>query len=182
MPFLSLFLLLFLSFTAFGESNKIHSLRDVVVTPTRSEQSPDALAFQTEVRDGWDLQVRRQVRSTPEALRERPSVMVQKTAHGQGSPFLRGWTGFRTLMMVDGVRLNNSVYRDGPNPYWNTVDPYSLERLEVMMGSGSVQYGSDAIGGVVQGLTPDPLARRDDPMVGASSYAARPQKIPGLDG
>jgi hemoglobin/transferrin/lactoferrin receptor protein len=79
--------------------------------------------------------------------------MVQKTSHGQGSPYIRGFTGFRTLFLVDGIRLNNSVLRDGPNQYWNTVDAFGLERLEVVKGPVSVLYGSDSIGGTVQALT-----------------------------
>ena len=55
-----------------------------------------------------DLQVRKQSRSFPEAFREVPSVLVQKTAHGQGSPFIRGFTGYHTLLMVDGIRLNHA--------------------------------------------------------------------------
>lgn len=92
-------------------------------------------------------------RTTPEALRDVPSVMVQKTSHGQGSPYIRGFTGFRTLLLIDGIRLNNSTYRDGPNQYWNTVDPLSLDRIEVVRGPSSVLYGSDAIGGTVNALT-----------------------------
>ena len=83
----------------------------------------------------------------------RPSVMVQKTGYGQGSPYLRGFTGFRTLMMVDGIRLNNSTFRDGPNQYWNTVDPWSVARYEAVMGPASVLYGSDAVGGAVNALS-----------------------------
>ncbi|HHX97669.1 MAG: TonB-dependent receptor [Kiritimatiellia bacterium] len=92
-------------------------------------------------------------RTTPDAFRGLPSVMVQKTGYGQGSPYLRGFTGFRTLMMVDGIRLNNSTFRDGPNQYWNTVDPWSVARYEAVMGPASVLYGSDAVGGAVNALS-----------------------------
>ncbi len=91
-------------------------------------------------------------RTTPDALKGVPSAMVQKTSYGQGSPYLRGVTGFRTLCLVDGVRLNNSVFRDGPNQYWNTVDPLSIENYELVMGPASVLYGSDAVGGVLNAI------------------------------
>jgi len=93
--------------------------------------------------------VRSDARNTPEALRGLPSVMIQKTGNGQGSPYLRGFTGFRTLMLVDGVRLNNSVFRDGPNQYWCTVDPLAVGAYDVVLGPASVEWGSDAIGGAV---------------------------------
>jgi hemoglobin/transferrin/lactoferrin receptor protein len=96
------------------------------------------------------------VRTIPEALKEIPGIMVQKTAHGQGSPFIRGFTGFRTLFLIDGIRLNNSVFRDGPNQYWNTVDPLSIKRLEILKGPQSVLFGSDAIGGTVHAVSVDP--------------------------
>jgi hemoglobin/transferrin/lactoferrin receptor protein len=54
-------------------------------------------------------------------------------------------------LLIDGVRLNNSVFRDGPNQYWTTVDPLGLERAEVVKGPVSVLYGSDAVGGTVNG-------------------------------
>ena len=97
----------------------------------------------------------RQVRSLPEALREVPGVNVQKTANGQGSPFVRGFTGFRNLALIDGVRLNNSIMRDGPNQYWATVDPLALSRLELVVGQGGVLYGSDSIGGTLNLITKD---------------------------
>lgn len=79
--------------------------------------------------------------------------MLQRTGNAQTSPYIRGFTGFRTLLLVDGIRLNNSVFRDGPNQYWGTVDPYSVDRTELVRGSGSVLYGPDSIGGTVQALT-----------------------------
>lgn len=83
-----------------------------------------------------------------------PGVMVQKTAYGQDSPYIRGFTGFRTLLMVDDIRINNSVFRSGPNQYWSLVDPLSLERILVLKGPYAVEYGSDAVGGVVRAFTP----------------------------
>lgn len=93
------------------------------------------------------------IRTTVDALATIPGVYLQKTAHGQGSPYIRGFTGFRNVFLIDGIRLNNSVFREGPNQYWNTVDPYSIEKFEVVKGSTSVVYGSDAIGGTVNAIT-----------------------------
>ena len=92
-------------------------------------------------------------RSTPEALMGTTGVWMQKTNHGGGSPFLRGLTGNQTLLLIDGIRLNNSTYRYGPNQYLNTVDPLSIQQMEIIRGSGSVQYGSDALGGAIQILS-----------------------------
>jgi len=124
----------------------------VVVTASRSESDPDTIPATLYVLDEETLR-ERMVRTLPEALRETPGVMVQKTSNGQGSPFLRGFTGFRTLLLLDGVRINNSVLREGPNQYWATIDPLTISRLEVVMGPTSVLYGSDAIGGTVNALT-----------------------------
>ena len=79
-----------------------------------------------------------QIRSLPEAFKRTPGVLVQKTANGHGSPFIRGFTGFRSLLLIDGIRLNNSVFREGPNQYWATVDPLGLDRIELVKGQGSV--------------------------------------------
>lgn len=88
-------------------------------------------------------------RSLPEALAHTPGVMVQKTANGQGSPFIRGFTGYRTLALIDGVRYNNSVYRDGPNEYFSLIDVSTLNAIELLSGPASAIYGSDAIGGTI---------------------------------
>ncbi len=95
-------------------------------------------------------------RTVPESLNIIPGVFIQKTNHGGGSPFIRGLTGNQTLILIDGIRLNNSTFRYGPNQYLNTIDPFSVNKIEVLRGSGSVQYGSDAIGGVIQIFTKDP--------------------------
>ena len=91
----------------------------------------------------------RQGRSLPDALKEIPGVTVQKTAAGHGSPFIRGFTGFRNVLLIDGIRLNHAGFRDGPNQYWNTIDSFTVRSLEVLRGPASSIYGSDAIGGTV---------------------------------
>lgn len=127
-------------------------LPTVIVTATRTQEDPFTLPCSVDVVGPNELE-RKMPRTTIEALRELPAVMLQKTSHGQGSPYLRGFTGFRTLMLVDGIRLNNSTFRDGPNQYWSTIDALSLNRLEVVRGPGSVMYGSDAIGGTVNAIS-----------------------------
>ncbi len=128
------------------------ALPSMLVTATGSPVETARAPFAVDVVD-VEAFARRAPRTTTEALRDLPSVMLQKTGHGQGSPYIRGFTGFRTLMLVDGIRLNNSTFREGPNQYWNTVDSLSLDRIEVVRGPGSVMYGSDAIGGTVQAFT-----------------------------
>lgn len=98
----------------------------------------------------------RSPRTVPEALLGLTGVFVQKTNHGGGSPFVRGLTGQQTLLLVDGIRLNNATFRSGPNQYLNTIDPQSVAQIEVLRSTGSVAYGSDAIGGVVNVLTRSP--------------------------
>ncbi|MFI5403148.1 MAG: TonB-dependent receptor [Planctomycetota bacterium] len=130
-------------------------LDKVVVTATREEERQIDVPYTTAEVDAETVE-RRSYRSTPQVLRNTPGVMVQETSPGQGSPFLRGFTGFRTLFLIDGIRLNNSTFREGPNQYWATVDPLSVARFDIVMGPSSVLYGSDAIGGTVQAITKTP--------------------------
>jgi hemoglobin/transferrin/lactoferrin receptor protein len=131
------------------------TVQQTIVTATRRPTTPFEVPYSTDEVSAEQIE-RRSYRTTPQALRDIPGVMVQETAHGQGSPYIRGFTGFRNLFLIDGIRLNNSVFRDGPNQYWNTVDPFSVERLEVVKGPSSVLYGSDAIGGTVNAVTKSP--------------------------
>ncbi|MEM6256872.1 MAG: TonB-dependent receptor [Planctomycetota bacterium] len=122
------------------------------------------------------------IRSVPEALKYTPGVLVQRTSHGQGSPFIRGFTGYRNVFLIDGVRLNNSIFRSGPNQYWNTIDPFSIERIEVIKGPTSVIYGSDAVGGTVNAITKSPYGYGDgNNLAGGATarYASNERSIGG---
>ena len=91
--------------------------------------------------------------TTPQILRETEGVWTQQTTVGQGSPLLRGLTGYQAFLAIDGVRLNNSTFRSGPNQYLVTISPDNLDRVEVLRGAGSMLYGSGAMGGVISMFT-----------------------------
>lgn len=86
-------------------------------------------------------------------LRDVPGVHIQQTSAGQGAVVLRGMLGNQVLILVNGVPMNNATYRDGPGQYLATVDPETIERIEVVRGPASALYGSDAQGGVVNIIT-----------------------------
>lgn len=76
-------------------------------------------------------------------------VFIQKSQMGGGSPMMRGFSANRILLVVDGVRMNNAIYRNGNLQNIIQVDPEAIERTEIIFGPGSVIYGSDALGGVI---------------------------------
>ncbi len=136
-------------------NSKPDTLSEVVITASRMERAvfltPHSVDKVANPMD--DL---RNARTLPEALAYTPGVFIQKTNHGGGSPFLRGLTGNQTLLLWDGIRVNNAIFRFGPNQYPNLIDAYTLGSIEVLKGNGSTQYGSDAMGGVIHALTTEP--------------------------
>ncbi|MEN9361593.1 MAG: hypothetical protein RL095_3128 [Verrucomicrobiota bacterium] len=96
-----------------------------------------------------DVRLRLGTANFADTLSRTPGVTVQKTGPGRGNPIIRGFSGSRNMVLADGVRLNNPILREGPNEYWNTLDPWAYTNTEVILGPGSLRYGSDAIGGVV---------------------------------
>ena len=91
--------------------------------------------------------------TTADALSTTGEIYIQKSQLGGGSPMIRGFAANSILLTVDGIRLNNAIYRSGNLQNIIAVDAHSLERTEVIFGPGSVQYGSDALGGVVNMMT-----------------------------
>jgi len=155
LPFLALAFFPFRETQAQSESNATQELSPMVVTAKGGFAEPRASSpWTTDRLEVSALQ--HSARTMPEALTGLPSVMVQKTALGQSSPYLRGLTGYHNVLLVDGIRLNHSAMRSGPNQYWNTVEILGSERIEVVRGPNGVIYGADAIGGVVNVLSVNP--------------------------
>lgn len=127
-------------------------LDPVIATAARTESAESDTAYTVERIDESFIEQNTR-RTLPEALQFTPGVLVQKTAHGHGSPFIRGLTGRQNLLLVDGVRLNRSTWRGGPVQYWNTVDPFSIDHLELVKSQGSVLFGSDAAGGTLNAFS-----------------------------
>lgn len=95
--------------------------------------------------------------NTGDILSNTGSVFVQKSQQGGSSPSIRGFEASRVLLMVDGVRMNNAIYRSGHLQNVITIDNMILDRMEVLYGPSSTLYGSDALGGVVNMYTRNPL-------------------------
>lgn len=94
--------------------------------------------------------------TSADALQKTGAVMVQMSQSGGGSPIIRGFEANRVLLVVDGVRLNNAIYRSGHLQNSISVSPLMLENIDIVFGPSSVKYGSDALGGVVHYHTKSP--------------------------
>jgi len=94
--------------------------------------------------------------TSADLLESTGKVYIQKSQLGGGSPMIRGFSTNRLLITVDGVRMNNAIFRGGNLQNVISVDPFSINNTEVTLGAGSIIYGSDAIGGVMSFYTKKP--------------------------
>ncbi len=127
-------------------------LDEVVVTTTRYNDSAFNIPVGITVVDQQEL-LERSSRTAAEALRQKPGIWIQKTGHLGGSPVIRGFIGARVIYLFDGIRRNTAGLFKGPNSFLQNIDALDIDRVEVIRGPGSVLYGSDAIGGVVNVIT-----------------------------
>lgn len=125
----------------------------VTVTPARGQPQEVFQVPQSPVVVTEDEMSRRYANILPQALRDVAGVHIQQTTSGQGSPFVRGLTGQQVLHLVNGVRFNNATFRPGANQYTALLDHDFADRVEVIQGPGSTQYGSDSLGGTINYLT-----------------------------
>jgi hemoglobin/transferrin/lactoferrin receptor protein len=134
------------------------NLEEVILSVARSESNVNQIAEKVSVIKSEDLFLSSPA-SGAELLELSPGIRVQKSQGGGGSPIIRGFEANRVLIVVDGVRMNNAIYRSGHLQNSITIDPSIIERAEIIFGSSSVGYGSDALGGVIHYYTKSPILK-----------------------
>ncbi|MCK4748883.1 MAG: TonB-dependent receptor plug domain-containing protein, partial [Bacteroidales bacterium] len=129
---------------------------EYVISASKSRESKLIIPYMVDVLEEETLRESTGLTSA-EILEGTGNIMVQRTQGGGGSPILRGFEANKILLVVDGVRLNNAIYRSGHLQNSITIDHTILERTEVIFGPTSIIYGSDALGGVIHYYTRDPV-------------------------
>lgn len=142
---------------ASGEKKYI-VLPEVVITATRINQMLFDVSKPGSLISNGDDEMQKALMMN-ETLDETPGVLLQKTTQGHGTPIIRGFIGRENLVLLDGIRLNNSTLRSGPVQYMNTVDNFLVDKIEIIRGPGSALYGSDALGGVVNIIGKNPSSQ-----------------------
>ncbi|UMB52905.1 TonB-dependent receptor [Lutibacter sp. A64] len=136
-------------------SKKAEMLDEIVLSASKGEEKRSRIAEQVAITSKEEIK-RLAPQTSADLLANLPGVRVQKSQFGGGSPVLRGMEANRVLLVVDGVRMNNAIYRMGHLQNSITVSPNIIDRTEVVFGPSSVVYGSDALGGVIHYYTKTP--------------------------
>jgi len=136
-------------------------LEDVVISASKFREKRENVAYQIQSLDIKQIK-NANASTTADLLTVNQGVTIQKSQLGGGSPIIRGFEANRVLLVVDGVRMNNAIYRSGHLQNALTVDANALEIVEVVFGPSSTIYGSDALGGVVHFYTKKPVFSKND--------------------
>jgi len=133
-------------------------IEEVLVSATKWLLESRYVPNKVEEIDSRHIQLQ-QAQTAADLLGSKGSVFIQKSQQGGGSPMIRGFSANRLLLVMDGVRMNNAIFRSGNLHNVLSIDPNALDRAEVIFGPGSLIYGSDAIGGVMSFHTAVPELR-----------------------
>lgn len=131
------------------------NLGEVVISVNKTEETKKTVSQQVEVLTSTQIAAL-QAQTTADILTRTGKVFVQRSQMGGGSPVLRGFEANKILLVVDGVRMNNLIYRAGHLQNIISTDNASLDRMEILFGPSSTIYGSDALGGVIHMYTKKP--------------------------
>lgn len=134
---------------------KIVSYNEVVVSANKWEQEESSISQQIVAVNKKEVAFQNP-QTSADLLSNSGQVFVQKSQYGGGSPKIRGFAANSVLLVVDGVRMNNAIFRSGNLQNVINIDPNALQSAEVIFGPGSVIYGSDALGGVMDFHTVSP--------------------------
>lgn len=124
------------------------SLNEVVISANRWEESKSENPFRVEKMNMKEMAFQNP-QTAADLLGAGSNVYIQKSQQAGGSPMLRGFATNRVMLVVDGVRMNNAIFRSGNVQNVISLDANGLDEAEVLFGPGAVMYGSDAIGGVM---------------------------------
>ena len=160
-------------------------LQEVVLSVAKFQQDKRAIPQRIVSLSSEDIGFSN-VQTSADLMESSGSVYVQKSQLGGGSPMIRGFSTNRLLIAVDGVRMNTAIFRSGNIQNIISIDPLAVDNAEIILGPGSVVYGSDAIGGVMNFYTLKPkLAASEELDFDANAYArvssANEEKTTHLD-
>lgn len=134
---------------------KIEGLDEIVISASKFKQSKRDIPQKIIGIDAKKIQLVNP-QTSADLLESSGNVYIQKSQLGGGSPMIRGFSTNRLLLTVDGVRMNNAIFRSGNIQNVISIDPFTIQNTEITLGAGSVVYGSDAIGGVMSFYTKKP--------------------------
>lgn len=147
-------------------------LGEIVISASKFEQSKRDIPQKINTETLSEIQFANP-QTSADLLGNTGQVFVQKSQLGGGSPMIRGFSTNRLLITVDGVRMNNAIFRGGNLQNVISIDPFSIEHTEVTLGAGSVIYGSDAIGGVMGFYSQKPKLSLSDSLLFQSNAVVR---------
>jgi hemoglobin/transferrin/lactoferrin receptor protein len=145
-------------------SAKSVNLDEIVLSANRTAESKMDVPYQMEIIKQKDIEFSNPATSG-DLLQNTGQVFLQRSQAGGGSPSMRGFEANKVLLVIDGVRMNNAIYRGGHLQDVMTIDPNMLDRTEVVFGPSSTMYGSDALGGVMHFYTKNAQFSSDDKML-----------------
>ena len=140
---------------------------EVMVTATRRPVISSSIPAGLTLLDGETVKAQKLV---TDALASGVGVNLQQTTPGQGAAIIRGLKGSSILHLVDGLRLNNAIFRSAPTQYLALVPATAMERVEILRGTPASLYGSDAVGGVVQLVTRKPRFESSSTEIGGEVF------------
>ncbi len=152
-----------------ASKGKTITLDEVIISASKTEEKKSEVPYSIETIKSRDIEFSNP-QTSADMLLNSGTVFVQKSQQGGGSPVMRGFEASRVLIVVDGVRMNNAIYRAGHLQDVITLDNAMLDHTEIIFGPSSTIYGSDALGGVMHFFTKQPSFGSEKMLIKANSF------------